>query len=279
MSKPLYVLAQYCCPQRAFTHFFGWLAKCRWKWFKNWAIKRLIRKYHVNLSEALSENVDDYPDFNSFFTRQLKPSVRPLAPGENTVSSPADGSVSQIGKINKNAILQAKNFNYTTRALLGGSESAAQLFEDGNFATIYLAPKDYHRVHMPITGKLRETTFIPGQLFSVNPITAETVPNLFARNERLVCLFDTVIGPVAVILVGAMLVGSIETVWGLPHPKNKLTARQYPDGIVLERGDELGLFKMGSTVIMLFPAGKIEWLETFKENSSVRIREAIGEMN
>ncbi len=277
MPKPLYVLAQYYCPQRALTHFFGWLARCRWKWFKNWAIKRLIRKYHVNLSEALSENVeDDYPDFNSFFTRQLKPGIRPIEPGEKCISSPADGSVSQIGKINKDAILQAKNFDYTTASLLGGSELTAQQFKDGNFATIYLAPKDYHRVHMPVTGKLLQTIFVPGQLFSVNQITAQTVPHLFARNERLICLFDTGIGTIAVVLVGAMLVGSIETVWPLEHPKNKISTRHYKEGIILERGAELGLFRMGSTVILLFPKNKMEWINTLQENSLVKVGETIG---
>lgn len=277
MSKPLYVLAQYCCPQHKLTRFVGWLAECRWKWFKNWAIKRLIRKYHVNLSEALSENIADYPDFNSFFTRQLKPGVRPIAPGDATFSSPADGCVSQIGKINNDTLLQAKNFNYTTISLLGGAEALAQSFENGSFATIYLAPKDYHRVHMPITGKLLETTYIPGKLFSVNPLTAETVPHLFARNERLVCLFETAIGPVAIILVGAMLVGNIQTVWPMQHPRHKITTEKYADEWVLERGAELGLFKMGSTVIMLLPQNSVEWLTTLQENSVVKMGEKIGE--
>lgn len=276
MSKPLYVLVQYCCPQRKLTQFFGWMAECRWKWFKNWAIKRLIRKYHVNLSEAASENLDDYPNFNSFFTRQLKPALRPVALGSHTLSSPADGCVSQIGKIQNESILQAKNFNYTTVSLLGGAQTLAQSFEDGSFVTIYLAPRDYHRVHMPITGKLLETTYIPGKLFSVNQVTAQTVPNLFARNERLVCLFETAIGPVAIILVGAMLVGNIQTVWPMNHPRNEITTERYSDGLVLERGAELGLFKLGSTVIMLFPKGKMEWSATLQENSIVRVGEEIG---
>ncbi len=278
MSKPLYVLAQYCCPQHKITQFVGWLAECRWKWFKNWAIRRLIRKYHVNLSEALSENIEDYPHFNSFFTRQLKPSVRPLAPGDKTLSSPADGCISQIGKINNNIILQAKNFNYTTVSLLGGAETLAQSFENGNFATIYLAPKDYHRVHMPITGHLLETTYIPGNLFSVNPLTAETVPHLFARNERLVCVFETVIGPMAIILVGAMLVGNIQTVWPMKHARNKITTEHYPDKPVIVRGDELGLFKMGSTVIVLLPKNSGEWLATLQENTVVKVGEKIGQL-
>ena len=276
MSTPLYVLAQYCCPQHKLTRFVGWLAECRWKWFKNWAIKRLIRKYHANLSEAASENLDDYPNFNSFFTRQLKPGLRPIASGTNSLTSPADGCVSQIGKINNDTILQAKNFNYSTTSLLGGAGRLAQLFEDGSFATIYLAPKDYHRVHMPITGKLLETTYIPGKLFSVNQLTTQTVPHLFARNERLVCLFETEIGSVAIILVGAMLVGNIQTVWPMQYPRDEITTEHYSDGMILEKGAELGLFKMGSTVIVLLPNNKAEWLSTLQENSIVKVGEEIG---
>ncbi len=276
MSKPMYVLLQYCCPQRKITQFVGWLAECRWKWFKNWAIKRLIRKYHVNLSEAASENLDDYPNFNSFFTRQLKPECRPIPPGADILSSPADGCVSQIGKIHDDILIQAKQFYYTTVSLLGGSETLAHRFENGNFATLYLAPKDYHRVHMPIRGKLLETTYIPGKLFSVDQVTTQSVPNLFSRNERLVCIFETEIGPVAVILVGAMLVGNIETVWPMQHPRNEITTEHYANGVVLERGAELGLFKMGSTVILLFPKGKVEWESALQENSAVKVGEAMG---
>lgn len=277
MSKPFYVLAQYCCPQHTLTRIVGWLAECRFKWFKNWAINRLIRKYHVDLSEALSENLDDYPHFNSFFTRQLKPGLRPLASGSHTLSSPVDGKISQIGKIHRDMILQAKQFNYSIVSLLGGAKTLAESFEEGNFATIYLAPKDYHRVHMPITGKLVETTYVPGKLFSVNPVTTQFVPQLFARNERLICIFETAIGPVAIILVGAMLVGHIQTVWPMQHPRNQITTERYSNQILLERGDELGLFKMGSTVILLFPKGTAEWSTTLFENSVVKVGEKMGE--
>lgn len=279
MSKPLYVLAQYCCPQHKLTRFFGWLAECRWKWFKNWAIKRLIRKYHVNLGEAASENLDDYPNFNSFFTRQLKPGIRPIAAGSNKVSSPVDGCVSQTGNINNDTIIQAKNFNYTTVSLLGGAEKLAQVFENGSFSTIYLAPKDYHRVHMPITGKLVETTYIPGKLFSVNQLTAQNIPNLFSRNERLVCLFETAIGPVAIILVGAMIVGNIQTAWPMRHSRKEITTEHYSNNLVIERGAELGLFKLGSTVIMLFPKDSVEWLPVLKENLIVKVGEELGQIS
>ncbi len=276
MPKPFYVLMQYCCPQHFATKIVGCIVECRWKWFKNWAISRFIKKYHVNIAEALSDNLDDYPNFNSFFTRRLKPEVRPVAEGALQIASPADGCVSQIGDIHEDTILQAKGFNYSVTTILGGSKELAQQFQNGKFATIYLAPKDYHRVHMPITGKLRETIYIPGDLFSVNKLTTETVPNLFTRNERLVCIFDTKVGPMAVILVAAMLVGYIETVWPMQHSRKKISREDYATDIQLERGDELGLFKMGSTVIMLFGKEQIEWSSAFGESSLVKMGEGIG---
>ena len=215
MLKSLHVLLQYCAPQKTLSRFVGILANCRWVWFKNWAIKRLIRKYHVDKSEALLENLDDYPTFNSFFTRRLKPELRPIAAGDKTIISPVDGCISQIGKIDGDTIFQAKKFHFSTTSLLGGSIEDAQLFHQGQFATVYLAPRDYHRVHMPLTGTLIKSTYIPGQLFSVNQFTTQSVPNLFARNERLYCLFETAAGPMAVILAGAMLVSSIKTVWAM----------------------------------------------------------------
>lgn len=276
MSKPFYVLIQYCCPQHAITKIIQWLAECRWKWFKNWAIRRLIRKYHVNVNEALSDNLDDYSNFNSFFTRRLKPELRPIVQGEKQIASPADGCISQLGDIQKETILQAKGFNYSVTTLLGGKHEIAQRFQDGKFVTIYLAPKDYHRVHMPFTGKLIETTYIPGDLFSVNQVTAQTVPNLFTRNERLVCIFETSVGPMAVVLVGAMLVGHIETVWPMRHSRKTISTEQYSTDIVIERGSELGLFKMGSTVIVLFGKGHVEWSTILNANSVVKMGAEIG---
>jgi len=276
MSKPLYVLIQYCCPQHALTKIVQWLAECRWKWFKTWAIKRLIRKYHVNASEALSENLDDYPNFNSFFTRRLKPELRPIVQGEKQIASPADGCISQAGDIQQDTLLQAKGFYYSATSLLGGNAEIAKRFHNGKFATIYLAPKDYHRVHMPLAGKLLETTYIPGDLFSVNHRTAQAVPNLFTRNERLVCLFETAAGLMAVVLVGAMLVGHIETVWPMRHSRKTISTEQYSTDIYLERGAELGLFKMGSTVIVLFGKDQVDWVSSLKENTLVKVGEEIG---
>lgn len=270
------IFIQYCCPQHLLSRLTGILAECRWKWFKNWAIKRLIRKYQVNLSEALSENIADYPTFNSFFTRQLKPELRPIASGAMEIASPADGCISQIGQIQQQTILQAKGFSFTTTQLLGGAETLAYSFLNGHFATFYLAPRDYHRVHMPLAGTLRTTIYIPGQLFSVNQVTAQAVPNLFARNERLVCLFDTENGLMAVILVGAMLVGSIQTVWPMPKFTRKIATQHYSNGLHLARGAELGHFRMGSTVIVLFGKDQICWLEALKENGVVKMGECIG---
>jgi phosphatidylserine decarboxylase len=278
MAIPFDVLIQYFCPQHLLTKITGVLAECRWTWFKTWAIKRLIRKYHVNLSEAISENIDEYPTFNSFFTRHLKPELRPIALGEKQIACPADGCVSQLGDIKDDAIFQAKGFDYSATMLLGGSAQLAQSFKGGKFATVYLAPKDYHRVHMPLRGNLQQTIYIPGDLFSVNQTTARFVPNLFARNERLVCIFETEVGLMAVILVGAMLVGSIRTVWPMPAFSKKIHIQTYPNPIVLEKGAELGHFIMGSTVIVLFGKNKAEWMSQLGELSIVKMGSEMGKL-
>ncbi|EKD53672.1 MAG: hypothetical protein ACD_60C00162G0027 [uncultured bacterium] len=276
------IFIQYCCPQHILSRLAGRLAECRSVWFKNWAIKRLIRKYQVNVHEALLENIADYPTFNSFFIRQLKPALRPLAKEEEVITSPVDGYVSQIGRIKEQAIFQAKKFYFDTSTLLGGFEKLACLFTNGHFATFYLAPHNYHRVHMPLAGTLRKTIYIPGKLFSVNAETTQKVPQLFTRNERLVCLFDTAVGPMAMVLVGAMLVGHIETVWPMPPRSKKIAVQDYLETIYLEKGAELGYFKMGSTVIVLFAKDQIEWenrlTETLTETSTVKMGEAIGKI-
>lgn len=278
MHKPFSVLIQYLLPQHALTKLAGYLGESRQPWLKNHLIRYFLQHYDIDMKAAQLENPYDYPSFNSFFTRQLKPDQRPIA-GNPHIASPADGFISQLGKIEQNALLQAKGFYFNLTNLLGGSEKLAAEFQNGQFATIYLSPKDYHRVHMPITGKLRETIFIPGKLFSVNQATAATVPNLFARNERLVCIFDTEIGPMAVILVGAMLVGSIETVWQAQTKANTVTQESFPDGIQLDRGAELGLFKMGSTVIVLFAKDQVEWSPNLQTDSVVRMGQSLGYKN
>lgn len=238
------------------------LAATRWRLrpWKDLLIRAIARIYRIDVAEAASAQLGDYPHFNAFFTRALKPGARPLDADPTSVLMPADGHVSQLGAIEAGTIFQAKGHAYTAAALLG-DEAAAVPFHDGVFATIYLSPRDYHRVHMPLAGRLRETRHVPGRLFSVSPRTVDEVPGLFARNERLVCLFDTDHGPMAVVLVGAMLVSGVETVWGgveiPPYAKNIVTKdfRTIPAPIALERGAELGRFNMGSTVILLLPKG------------------------
>lgn len=271
------VLRQYLLPQHLLSRIVGILANCRWKWFKNWGIRRLIRVYGVNLAEAVSTNLDDYPHFNSFFTRHLRPELRPIAPGDLQLASPVDGTISQIGAIRSDIILQAKRFDYSLLSLLGGSDEWAQRFQNGSFATLYLAPRDYHRVHMPCDGRLKQTIFIPGRLFSVNPLTTNSVPGLFARNERLVCLFESAAGPMAVILVGAMLVGQMRTVWS-DAPRSSVITVDHPQGITLKKGDEMAHFLMGSTVILLFGPGGVTWDATLAEESVLKWGQEMGEM-
>jgi phosphatidylserine decarboxylase len=280
--KKLAILFQYVAPQRALSRLAGWLAECHWIWLKNYLIRYFINRYQVDINLAVLTSIDDYPTFNSFFTRHLKPELRPITQDAQIIISPADGAISQIGQIKQNTLLQAKGFNFSIASLLGSTENQAKQFYDGFFTTIYLAPKDYHRFHMPITGQLRETIFIPGQLFSVNQQTVGAVANLFARNERLVCIFDTAIGPMAVILVGAMLVGSIETVWGGISNSTKIVTQCFPatgaGSISVAQGAELGHFKMGSTVILLFPKEKIEWLPELHESSILNMGSSLGKI-
>jgi len=276
MSFSLGVLMQYICPQHLLSRLTGILANCRWKWFKNWAIRRLIRVHHVNVSEATSGNLDDYPNFNSFFTRHLRPELRPIAPLAHQLASPVDGTISQMGVIHDQMIFQAKNFDYSLKTLLGGSDEWAAQFTDGNFATLYLAPRDYHRVHIPCDGQLQQTIYVPGRLFSVNPLTTESVSGLFARNERLVCLFDSAAGPMAVILVGAMLVGQMRTAWSKESPHSKTVSVERPQPFLIKKGEEVGHFLMGSTVIILFAKGRIHWDPALRGKTPVRMGQMIG---
>lgn len=277
MIKSFSILVQHGPIQHILSRLVGKVAECKWRWFKNWAIRRFIRKYHVDFNAALLGSIDDYPNFNSFFIRKLKPELRPIAQGSKSITSPADGSISQIGHIKGDSIFQAKEFHFSLITLLGDSEARAEAFKNGSFATIYLAPKDYHRVHMPFSGTLKSTVYVPGKLFSVNTYTTEKVPNLFARNERLICFFDTTRGPMAVILVGAMLVGSIHTVWQSPCSSKHLTFFDYKEGPYLERGAELGYFKMGSTVIVLFGKDTMSWSKELNENSVLQMGQLMGE--
>lgn len=267
MLNRIKITLQFWLPKLAMTRLAGWLAEKEAGWFTEMLIKLFIRCYRVNMSEALHANPQAYRTFNEFFTRPLKEDARPIVEGENWLALPADGTISQIGPIEENLLLQAKGHHYTLEALLAGNDAMAKLFNHGLFATIYLSPRDYHRVHMPCSGTLREMIYVPGDLFSVSPLTAENIPNLFARNERVICLFDTALGPMAQILVGATIVGSIETFWAktVTPPRQGIIQRwTYPradeeGAITLSKGAEMGRFKLGSTVITLFTANQIKF--------------------
>lgn len=278
MLKSPSVLLQYFTPQLLLTRLMGLLGHSKKPWLKNWAIQTFVRRYQVDMTSAQVENPLDYPDFNSFFTRQLKPEARPVVQDADLIASPVDGSVSQIGKIEQDTMLQAKGRYFTVQNLLGGVQYAkeASEFQDGSFATLYLSPRDYHRVHMPISGKLRKTIFVPGEFFSVNPKTTAVVGDLFARNERLICLFDTALGPMAIVMVGAMLVGSIHTVWHSETRVRKIREETFGGSIELARGAEMGYFELGSTAIVLFGKDKIEWDTRLKENTRIIMGQAIG---
>ena len=251
-------------------------------WFKDRQIQWFIRRYQVDMSIAAQENPFAYPDFNSFFTRALKPGVRPIAGTSDAVACPADGAISQLGDVEDGRLLQAKGHYFDLLGLLGGSQARSQAFQNSRFVTIYLSPRDYHRVHMPLSGRLREMVYIPGRLFSVSPITTQSIPGLFARNERLVTIFDTAIGQMAVILVGAMLVAGIETVWsGSIGHDDKLKEWDFDNAnkeqeIAFERGAEMGRFNTGSTVILLFPPNQIEFAPTLTQNAPVKMGELLA---
>lgn len=274
-------LPQYLLPQHWLTYAAGWLAEVETAPIKNLLINLFIQVYHVNMNEALYPNADHYKHFNDFFTRPLVADARPFDDNPSKLISPADGTISQQGKINDGAIFQAKGFDFTVFELLGGSRERSQPYLNGQFSTIYLSPKDYHRVHMPKSGTLREMIYIPGDLFSVNNRTSENVPRLFSRNERVVAIFDSEQGPFALVLVGAMIVGSMETVWhGTVAPGQQVQTYNYKDqNIFLKKGEEMGRFKLGSTVILCFPEGQVEWDEQWQHNSPVKMGETLGKID
>lgn len=255
------VNSQYILPKHLVSRLLGAIAAKKLGAFTQFLIKTFIKVYNVDMQEALYENPDAYKTFNEFFTRPLKSGARPIEGDEHQLCHPVDGNVSQFGKISGDRIFQAKGHDFSLTALLGGKPELASAFKGGMFATIYLAPKDYHRIHMPVDGKLTDTLHVPGELFSVNPLTAQNVPGLFARNERVVTLFDTPYGKMALVLVGATVVASIETVWAgtISPPAGKYVQhwRHEDDAIALAKGEEMGRFKLGSTVILCFEPGKI----------------------
>ncbi|WP_396621577.1 archaetidylserine decarboxylase [Marinobacter sp. W-8] len=284
MLDKLFVLSQYVTPQLAVSRLAGRLADSEsTPALKNRVIKWFIGRYGVNMSEAAEPDFTAYPTFNAFFTRALKSGARTIDPDPSTLVSPVDGAISQIGQISTDRVFQAKGQSFSLTELLGGDDERAEPFREGEFATIYLSPKDYHRIHMPMAGTLKEMVYVPGKLFSVNPVTAENVPNLFARNERVACLFDTEAGPMAMVLVGAMIVGSVETTWaGVVAPNSgKVTQWQYrgDDAVQFEKGQEMGRFRLGSTVVLVMPKGAVKWQPNQVAEKTVQLGEAFGKLH
>lgn len=279
MSDRLAVLPQYLLPKQALTILAGKLASAKAGSLTTVAIRRFIKRYGVNMAEAAEADAAAYATFNDFFTRRLKEGVRPLA--DSAYLCPVDGAISQFGSIERDQIFQAKGHSYSTTALVGGDSALARQFEDGHFATLYLSPRDYHRIHMPCAGRLLRMVHVPGELFSVNPTTARGVPGLFARNERLVCVFEHDDGfPFILTLVGATIVGSMATVWhGVVNPPRPGRLREwtYRDGEVnLGRGEEMGRFLLGSTVVLLFPRGRLAFNPEWAPARSIRMGEAMA---
>lgn len=269
-------------PHHALSRLVYFATRCRFEPWKNFLIRQISQKFEIDMDEAKSANLDDYANFADFFTRELKPGVRPIDQDKNSVISPADGVVSDFGKIMSDSLIHAKGHNYGLPQLLAESEDVDR-YRHGQHATIYLSPKDYHRVHMPFSGRLIKTVYIPGRLFSVAPYTVKHIPGLLAKNERLVCHFETEKGPMAVILVGAMLVSAIETVWqGMITPRfdKVLNVRHYggknQQQVYLNKGDELGRFNMGSTVILLFGEQMVNWDDSLKTEPTVKVGESIA---
>ncbi len=276
----LTTLPQYILPHHPLSRLMRQLTHSENKIWKNLFIKQIASHYGVNMDEAIDSDINAYPSFNHFFTRELKAGVRTTANNRGDIACPADGAVSQAGDITEGNIIQAKGKSYTATDLLGGDEQRATPFKNGKFTTIYLSPKDYHRLHMPLDGTLKEMIHVPGRLFSVNAATANSVPRLFARNERVVAIFDTEIGPMALVLVGAIFVASIETVWHgevTPPTAKEIQTWQYTDNAPrLKRGEEMGRFNMGSTIIVLYGNDVMNWEEAMVAGKKVQLGEKIG---
>ncbi|GHD75973.1 archaetidylserine decarboxylase [Vogesella fluminis] len=278
MSDRLAVLLQYLLPKQALTAFAGRIANARGGERTTRLIRWFVRRYQVNMEEAANPDIASYDTFNAFFTRALRDGVRPQA--DAALTCPVDGAISQFGRIEQDQIFQAKGHRYSTTALLGGDATLAAQFANGQFATIYLSPRDYHRIHMPCDGTLQRMIYVPGALFSVNPTTARGVPGLFARNERVVCVFDTAFGPMVLTLVGATVVGSMATTWhGVVNPprRGEVTEWSYAgQHITLKQGEEMGRFLLGSTVVLLFPQHGMAFNPAWAPAKPVRLGEAMS---
>ncbi|MFO7604605.1 MAG: archaetidylserine decarboxylase [Gammaproteobacteria bacterium] len=282
LAKRLFARFQVVLPHHLLSRIMGRITHCRLGWVKKTYMKAIIRHFDVNLEEAAEQDLDQYEHFNAFFTRELKAGARHFVGGAHQIASPVDGRVSQAGPISAGRIIQAKGHDYALTELLGGEDAWSERFKDGEFATLYLSPRDYHRIHMPLDGELREMRHIPGRLFSVSPSTVSTIPNLFARNERVVCLFETSAGPMAMVLVGAIFVASIATVWhGTVTPPTWPDLQSWIYGeaerrIHLAKGEEMGRFNMGSTVILLYGKQSIQWHEQLIAGAPVQMGQLIG---
>ena len=279
MSDRLAVLPQYLLPKQALTVLAGKLASAEAGSLTTSVIRWFVGRYNVNMAEAANPDIASYKSFNEFFTRPLKDGARPFA--ETDFLCPVDGAISQFGAIERDQIFQAKGHSYSTTALVGGDRELAAQFENGSFATLYLSPRDYHRIHMPCAGKLTRMIYVPGALFSVNPTTARGVPGLFARNERVVCVFESDFGPFVLTLVGATIVGSMATVWhGQVNPPRPGVIREWrydaTSAVNLEKGAEMGRFLLGSTVVMLFPKDSLAFNPDWSPARPIRMGEAMG---
>jgi len=277
----LKALPQYLMPGHLVSRLIHAFTRQRHAGIKNRFTDWFVKQFKVNMEEALESDPHAYENFNAFFTRALKPGVRPIVEGENELACPVDGAVSQAMPIKDGRIFQAKGHDYSLEQLLGGSAERAEVFQGGSFATIYLSPRDYHRIHMPLTGTLREMIHVPGRLFSVNPATTRVIPGLFARNERVVSIFDTAVGPMAMVKVGAVNVGSIETVWAgeVTPPAGRVVRSWHYEGdeaITLQKGEEMGRFNMGSTVIVVFGPEAVEWADSIQPGAAVRLGELLA---
>ena len=279
MSDRLAVLPQYLLPKQALTTLAGKFASARLGGLTTSVIRWFVGRYNVNMGEAANPDIASYASFNDFFTRALKDGARPLADAD--LICPVDGAISQFGPIAKDQVFQAKGHSYSTTALVGGDAALGARFENGHFATLYLSPRDYHRIHMPCAGSLTRMIHVPGELFSVNPTTARGVPGLFARNERVVCVFESAQGPFVLVLVGATIVGSMATVWhGQVNPPRPGTLRQWdyaPGQVSLQKGEEMGRFLLGSTVVMLFPQGPLQFNPQWAPARPIQLGEAMAQ--
>ena len=283
MGDRLFVLMQYLLPQHLISRLVGVLAHSSIPAIKDPFIRTFIKHFKVNMDEAERQHASEFNSFNDFFTRRLKAGARLIDHHPKHLACPVDGAISQLGKIEGDHLFQAKGHKFSLTSLLGGNSELASAFIDGDFATIYLAPKDYHRIHMPCDGTLTHMVHVPGQLFSVNQATAAKVPSLFARNERVVAIFDTEFGPMAMVLVGAMIVASVETVWaGLVCPKGKAVSQfsyTNQDPILLKKGEEMGRFKLGSTVVMCLPKGASQWPKELSAGTTTRLGQMLAELH